>query len=100
MLQGLQICTSSQTYEILFHFFGFLYLTLGNPVAQLANLHKPICKIVCIILVSQVYQASTDDQGSILGLKWWIILFYSTHVDMGSILLIQTHHFRTRFERS
>ena len=25
---------------------------------------------------------------------------YSTHVDMGSILLIQTHHFRTRFERS
>ena len=30
-------------------FFGFLYLTLGNPVAQLANLHKPICKIVCII---------------------------------------------------
>ena len=73
MLKGLQICTSSQTYEILFHFFGFLYLTLGNPVAQLANWHKPICKIVCIILVSQVYQASADEQGSILGLKLWVI---------------------------
>ena len=54
-------------------FFGFLYLTLGNPVAQLANLHKPICKIVCIILVSQFYQASADEQGSILGLKLWVI---------------------------